>query len=201
MSVNGVTNATTSYTNTTTKPANTQATENQTTQENKSGDTTGVVYEKSAEATDSESNKMKDYSSIVANLKKEVADKNKHLQKLVDELLGKQANKYTKLADLYKNLQADPATIEQAKKDISEDGYWGVEQTSDRLVSMAKALSGDDPSKADELIEAIKKGFKQAGDDWGEDLPDICKKTIDTAIKKMEDWRDGVGTETEAETK
>ena len=88
-------------------------------------------------------------------------------------------------------------TIEQAKKDISEDGYWGVEQTSDRLVSMAKALSGDDPSKADMLIDAIKKGFEQAGKDWGEDLPDICKKTIDTAIKKMEDWRDGVNPEAE----
>lgn len=199
MSVNGITSATTSYNNATTKRANTQAREELTSQENKTGDTSGVVYEKSAEATDSESNKMKDYSSIVANLKKEVADKNKHLQKLVDELLGKQASKYTKLADLYKNLEVDPATIEQAKKDISEDGYWGVEQTSDRLVSMAKALSGDDPSKADELIEAIKKGFKQAGDDWGEDLPDICKKTIDTAIKKMEDWRDGVGSETEPE--
>lgn len=199
MSVNGVTNAAMSYTNVSTKQENNRSVSNSDTKDAKTSEDTGVVYEKSADAMDSNSNKIKDYSSIVANLKKEVADKNEHLQKLVDELLGKQANKYTKLADLYKNLQVDPATIEQAKKDISEDGYWGVEQTSDRLVSMAKALSGDDPTKADELIEAIKKGFKQAGKDWGEDLPDICKKTIDTAIKKMEDWRDGVGTATDAE--
>ena len=194
MSVNGVTNAASVYTSQTNTQKNVSE---KNVKEEKNTENTGVVYEQSASAKDSESNKIKDYSSIVANLKKEVADKNKHLQKLVDELLGKQANKYQKLADLYKNLEVDPETIEQAKKDISEDGYWGVEQTSDRLVSMAKALSGDDPSKADMLIDAIKKGFEQAGKDWGEDLPDICKKTIDTAIKKMEDWRDGVNPETE----
>ena len=194
MSVNGVTNAASVYTTQTNTQKNVSE---KNVKEEKNTESTGVVYEQSASAKDSESNKIKDYSSIVANLKKEVADKNKHLQKLVDELLGKQANKYQKLADLYKNLEVDPETIEQAKKDISEDGYWGVEQTSDRLVSMAKALSGDDPSKADMLIDAIKKGFEQAGKDWGEDLPDICKKTIDTAIKKMEDWRDGVNPEAE----
>ncbi len=93
---------------------------------------------------------------------------------------------------MFKNVNADPATIAQAKKDIGEDGYWGVEQTSDRLVSMAQALSGGDSAKADELIAAMKKGFSQATKAWGEDLPDICKNTIDTAVKKMEDWRDGI---------
>ncbi len=125
-------------------------------------------------------------------MKKELSNKNAHLQNLVNELMGKQANKYKNLADLFKNVNADPATIAQAKKDIGEDGYWGVEQTSDRLVSMAQALSGGDSAKADELIAAMKKGFSQATKAWGEDLPDICKNTIDTAVKKMEDWRDGI---------
>ena len=92
-------------------------------------------------------------------MKKELSTKNEQLQNLVTKLLGKQAGKYTKLADLFKDIQADPATIEQAQKDIADDGYWGVEQTSDRLVSMAQALSGGDTSKADTLIAAIKKGL------------------------------------------
>ena len=95
-------------------------------------------------------------------MKKELSTKNEQLQNLVTKLLGKQAGKYTKLADLFKDIQADPATIEQAQKDIADDGYWGVEQTSDRLVSMAQALSGGDTSKADTLIAAIKKGFDEA---------------------------------------
>ena len=127
-------------------------------------------------------------------MKKELASKNEQLQNLVTQLLGEQAGKYTKLADMFKNINPDPATIEQAKKDIAEDGYWGVEQTSERMVSMAKALSGGDPAYADKMIAAIKKGFDQATEAWGEDLPDICKNTIDTAVKKMEEWRDSMTT-------
>lgn len=189
MSVNGVTSATTTYTNTT--QTATKKAENVSTEAKKTEDT-GVVYEKSNNATDSKSNKITDYSAIVSSMKKELSSKNQQLQNLVNELMGKQANKYTKLADLFKNINADPATIAQAQKDIGEDGYWGVEQTSERLFSMAKALSGGDPEKADEMIAAMKKGFDQATKAWGEDLPDICKNTIDSAVKKMEDWRDGV---------
>lgn len=189
MSVNGVTSSTSTYTNT----VNSSAEKTDTTSaKTSSAKETGVVYEKSTDATDSKSSKMADYSAIVSNLKQELSAKNTQLENLVNQLLGKQANKFTKLADLYKNLQADPATIAQAQKDISEDGYWGVEQTSDRLVSMAQALSGGDTGKADEMIAAIKKGFEQATAAWGEDLPDICKQTIDTAVKKMEEWRDGI---------
>ncbi len=53
-----------------------------------------------------------------------------------------------------------------AQADIAEDGYWGVEQTSDRILDFAKALSGDDPDKADAMLEAFKKGFEQATKSW-----------------------------------
>jgi hypothetical protein len=90
------------------------------------------------------------------------------------------------------NFKADPETIAQAKEDISEDGYWGVKQTSDRLVSFAQALSGNDPEKADKMIAAVKKGFDQASKTWGGELPSICKDTLDTTVKKLEDWRDSI---------
>ena len=193
MSVNGITNATSVYTTAqTTKKAASTAKESV----SASAEDTGVVYEASSTATDGKSDKITDYSSIVASMKKELSSKNEQLQNLVTQLLGKQAGKYTKLADLFKNINADPATIEQAKKDIGEDGYWGVEQTSDRLVSMAQALSGGNPEYADKMIAAIKKGFDQATEAWGEDLPDICKNTIDAAVKKMEDWRDSLSGNT-----
>lgn len=193
MSVNGITNATSVYpTAQTTKKSASTAKESV----SASAEDTGVVYEASSTATDGKSDKITDYSSIVASMKKELSSKNEQLQNLVTQLLGKQAGKYTKLADLFKNINADPATIEQAKKDIGEDGYWGVEQTSDRLVSMAQALSGGNPEYADKMIAAIKKGFDQATEAWGEDLPDICKNTIDAAVKKMEDWRDSLSGQT-----
>ena len=125
----------------------------------------------------------------------ELSTKNQQLENLVSQLLGKQAKKFLSLSDLYKNLEVDAETAAQAQKDISEDGYWGVEQTSDRLVEMAKALSGGDPSKADTLISAIKKGYDQAAKAWGDKLPDICQKTIDAANDKLAKWRDGLETE------
>ena len=193
MSVNGITSANSSYTTpqTTAKTKVSQATNTADAKD------IGVVYETSSK-TDDKSNKIKDYSSVVATMIKELSTKNEQLQNLVTKLLGKQAGKYTKLADLFKDIQADPATIEQAQKDIADDGYWGVEQTSDRLVSMAQALSGGDTSKADTLIAAIKKGFDEATEAWGDKLPDICQKTIDAAVKKMEAWRDGTTSETDA---
>ena len=87
------------------------------------------------------------------------------------------------------NLKADPETIAQAQKDVAEDGYWGAEQTSDRILSFAKALAGDDPEKADELLEAFKKGYKQATKTWGSDLPSLCSDTYDLVEKKFSEWK------------
>lgn len=189
MSVNGVTgvgtNAYSAPTTSTTKKAEVAS-------EKASAADAGVVYEPSTNAKDS--NKVTDYSSIVANMKQELSSKNTQLQNLVNELLGKQAEKYTSLADMFKNITVDPATIAQAQEDIGEDGYWGIEQTSDRLVSMAQALSGGDATKADTLIAAMEKGFKQATEAWGEDLPDICRQTVDAATEKLNKWKESLNS-------
>lgn len=95
------------------------------------------------------------------------------------------------LKSLFENLTVDADTIAQAKKDIAEDGYWGVEKTSDRILDFAKALSGGDKDKADELLNAFKKGFSQATGAWGDKLPSICQDTYDAVLKKFDDWKNG----------
>lgn len=185
MSVNGITSGVSnSY------PSTSVSRETASKTETKKTTDTGVVYEPSTSAKDS-STKVTDYSSIVASMKKELSSKNEQLQNLVNKLLSNQAKKYISLSDMFKDIQVDEQTKIQAQKDISDDGYWGVEQTSDRLVSMAKALSGGDSSKADAMISAIEKGFDEATKAWGDKLPDICQKTIDAAKQKLQNWRDG----------
>lgn len=185
MSVNGITSGVSnSY------PSTSVSRETASKTETKKTADTGVVYEPSTSANDS-STKVTDYSSIVASMKKELSSKNEQLQNLVNKLLSNQAKKYISLSDMFKDIQVDEQTKIQAQKDISDDGYWGVEQTSDRLVSMAKALSGGDSSKADAMISAIEKGFDEATKAWGDKLPDICQKTIDAAKQKLQNWRDG----------
>ena len=198
MSVYGVSNSqTTSYSSassTTTKTGNKKQSEAVSSEKDK-----GVVYEPSQATESKKDSSVKDYANIAKKMKAELNSKNQQLQNLVDQLLSKQANKYTSFAQLFEDVKngkisVDPTTVAQAQKDIAEDGYWGADQTSDRLVSMAQALSGGDTEKADKMIAAIKKGYEQATNAWGGKLPDICQRTIDLATKKLESWRDGLSS-------
>jgi hypothetical protein len=83
----------------------------------------------------------------------------------------------------------DAATIDEARQLISEDGYWGVEAVSDRIVDFARAISGGDLNQYNRLLGAIQKGFGQAQSAWGGKMPDITQQTYDRTMEKMEAWR------------
>ena len=150
----------------------------------------GAVYEKSTsekKATYS-INKMsaEDRAAIVEQMKQDQVNRKQQLCDLVNQMLSKQAGT-SKLASLFspENLKnVSPEAIAQAKEDVSEDGYWGVKQTSQRLFDFASALAGDDVEKMKEM----EKGFKQATKAWGEELPSICKDTIDAANKLFDEY-------------
>ena len=86
------------------------------------------------------------------------------------------------------NLNVDMETKKAAQEAISEDGYWGVKQTSERIFKMAQALAGDDPEKMKEMQAAVEKGYKAAGKAWGGDLPEIAGQTIDAVNKMFENY-------------
>lgn len=166
---------------------------------------TAAVYEASKD-TDKTSKKdtiytKEDRAAIVKSLKQDAERRQQSMLDLVHRTLGKQA--YNKalsennLSSLFSgnNLaKYSSKDIAKAKEDVSEDGYWGVKQTSDRLVSFAYALAGGDSSKADMLMGAIEKGYKQATKAWGKDLPSICSNTLDAVKEKMQSWKDGTYT-------
>lgn len=81
--------------------------------------------------------------------------------------------------------------IEKATNDLGEDGYWGVEKTSQRLLEFAKALSHDDPSKGDLLLDAVKRGFEVAEEFFGGELPEISQKTYDRTMELFDEWMNG----------
>lgn len=169
---------------------------------NKTEDTknAAVTYEKTGEKDQDSSKKIyKPDMEMVQKLKNDAEARSTQLRTLIEKMLTKQGQAFNKNTDIFQLLRTgkisvDPETAAQAKEDISEDGYWGVKQTSDRLVSFAKAISGGDPSKADEMINAFKKGYAQATKSWGGDLPGICKETYDATIQKLTDWKNSVDT-------
>ena len=123
------------------------------------------------------------------------------LQNIVTQLMSKQGQTYNTANDMWKFLASgdftvDAATKAQAQKDITEDGYWGVAQTSDRIIDFAKALTGGDPSKIEEMREAFKKGYKMAEDTWGGKLPDISQRTYDAVMEKFDKMAEEAGLTT-----
>lgn len=201
MSVNGITASSQAYTAASASSATAHKKENET----KNNKDSGVVYEKS---NSTGSTNYTTNSELVSKLKADADRHTMQLRSLVEKLLLKQSNSYTIASDeeMYQLLregkvEVDAQTAEQAKKDIAEDGYWGVDQTSDRIVSFAKALSGGDPDKADEMITAFIKGFKSATKSWGDTLPDICQRTYDATIEKLNNWKNGTeGTTMDSQT-
>ncbi|MCI9105358.1 MAG: hypothetical protein HFG57_05240 [Lachnospiraceae bacterium] len=84
------------------------------------------------------------------------------------------------------NYTVDAKTKAEAEEAISEDGFWGVKQTSQRIFDFAAALAGDDVETMKKMQAAVEKGFEQAGAAWGGELPSICGDTH-TAVGKLFD--------------
>ena len=152
-----------------------------------------ATYERS-EDTANISSKQTDRSAIVAQLKADAEEQKARLFDVVRQSIAKQGQTIGIADDMWKFLaegkfEVDEETKKQAQADIAEDGYWGVDKTSDRILDFAKALSGGDSSKAEQLLDAFKKGFEEATKTWGRKLPDISQRTYDAVLEKFETWK------------
>ena len=155
-----------------------------------------AVLEDSAAVYEPSTDPKKVYApnqELIARLKADAQASVDQLQNLVNELISKQANSYGQATDMWQflasgNYTVDAATKTQAQADIAEDGYWGVNATSDRILDFAEALSGGDPEKMKEMKDAFKKGFEEATKSWGKSLPEISSKTYDSVMEKFDKW-------------
>lgn len=193
MSVNGITSATqttTAYSYS--AAANTKVAEEETKSNNTVADT-GVVYEPSGKtATDSVKKTYTPDTNLINKLKADADARTAQLRSLVEKMMSGQTNAYGKAKDIWQflregNFTVDPATKAQAQADIAEDGYWGVKQTSQRILDFANALTGGDPSQIEKMRDAFKKGYEQAEKTWGGKLPDISQQTYDAVMKGFDD--------------
>ena len=190
MNVNGVTSTQAAYSSYTTAAKESTAAE--TTKSTDTTNDTGVVYEHSTETTASAKKTYTPNTNLVNQLKADAEARTSQLKSLVEQMMTKQSTAYGQANDIWQflksgNYKVDPATRLQAQKDIAEDGYWGVNQTSDRIISFATALTGGDPDKIEEMREAFKKGYAKAEKTWGGSLPAISQQTYDAVMKKFDD--------------
>lgn len=109
------------------------------------------------------------------------------LRSLVANLLQEQGIN-TKIAIGDSEIDLAAVTPEQAQELVSEDGYFGVEQTSERIFQFAIGIAGGDPSRLDAIKEGVDKGFAEAKKALGDWLPDISYDTYDAVMNKLDDW-------------
>lgn len=171
MGVNGVTGTNSTadlygtYNTTSAKAAEKTETTNT---DDKKSTSTGVVYEPSkdaASATADTANTKKTYkqnTALVEKMKADAEQRTSQLKSLVEQMISKQGKTLGQADSIWSFLAGgdftvDPATKAQAQKDIAEDGYWGVEQTSSRIIDFATALTGGDPDQLKKCAMLLRR--------------------------------------------
>lgn len=123
-------------------------------------------------------------AALVNAMKEEQAANQARFIEMMKSMITKQGKVFGESTDYTVSAEVQAA----AKEAIAEDGYWGVKQTSERMVNFGKALVGGDPARAGEMRDAFIKGYEAAAKAWGGELPEIAKETYDAAMKLFDEW-------------
>ncbi len=141
-------------------------------------DTVSINYNKEVSMT---------YSSSLTIQTGEGQDEYNLLRGLVINMLNEQGINF-KVANGDKEIDISQISQEEAVELIADDGYFGVEQTSDRIFEFAIGIAGGDPSRLDAIKEGIENGFNEALEAFGGWLPDISYDTYDAVMNKLDAW-------------
>lgn len=149
----------------------------------------GVTY--ASKMTDDER------AQLVAQLQKDNQAQIDSFKGMVQDMFTKQGFAVKNSDDIWSmlangNYTVDEMAAKKAQELISEDGYWGVNQTSDRILQMAVALSGGDEEGMNDMLDAFEKGYKQATKTWGKELPDISKQTYEAVQEKFKQYQESI---------
>jgi len=134
---------------------------------------------------------QKKLSEIKADFSKNTAA----FKKMVAAMLEKQGLKVNEVIKSLSegkdvSITVDADTQASAQDAISENGYWGVDKTAERIVDFAKAVSGGDKSKLETLKSAFIDGYNQAKKSFGGELPEISQKTYDKVMEGFDTWNE-----------
>lgn len=138
----------------------------------------------------------------VEELWKETNHMGDAIRQLIESAIGvKSPNGQGFWAKRAQNIKLSEADRAKAQELISEDGYFGVKKTSERLIEFAKALVGENASEKDiELMRnSVQKGFDEVAKMFGgfDKLPQVTKDTYEAVMKQFDEWA-GKGAEAAA---
>ena len=75
---------------------------------------------------------------------------------------------------------------DEASELVSENGFFGIANTADRIAGFVLNGAGDDVEKLKAGREGVAKGFDDAKKIWGGELPEISQKTIEKTLETLD---------------
>jgi len=91
------------------------------------------------------------------------------------------------------SVKIEGLTPEEAKELISDDGFFGVDQTSKRVADFVIKGAKDNPELLKAGREGVVQGFKDAEEEWGGKLPDISYKTQSKTLQLIDEYMAKLG--------
>ena len=109
-------------------------------------------------------------------------------QEILDFLSGKESSSGMSLKNIgYEGKPITELTPDEAKELVSEDGFFGVTQTSDRVANFVFSFAGDDLELLQKGREGIIQGFEDAKKMFGGELPEISYKTQERTLALIDE--------------
>ena len=75
---------------------------------------------------------------------------------------------------------------DEASELVSENGFFGIANTAERIAGFVLNGAGDDVEKLKAGREGVAKGFEDARKIWGGELPEISQKTIEKTLETLD---------------
>lgn len=88
---------------------------------------------------------------------------------------------------LYNGNPISDLAPEEAAELVGENGYFGVSQTSQRIIDFVAKGAGDDIERLKSGREGILQGFKEAEKAWGGKLPEISYETLAKSLEAVDE--------------
>lgn len=109
-------------------------------------------------------------------------------QDVLDFLSGKESSSGMSLKNIgYEGKPITELTPDEAKQLVGEDGFFGVNQTSDRVANFVFSFAGNDLELLQKGREGILQGFEEAKKMFGGELPEISYKTQERTLTLLDE--------------
>ena len=109
-------------------------------------------------------------------------------QEILDFLSGKETQSGMSLKNIgYEGKPITELTPQEAQDLVSEDGFFGITQTYDRVANFVFNFAGDDLELLQKGRDGIVQGFEEAEKLFGGNLPEISYKTQERTLALIDE--------------